>query len=215
MIHVADGRQHFLVPLLLLAKSTDPAKPAILSSKAIKEIFLNYGDIHNLAREILATLERTSTIPPAKTAPAVPTSMDIFAAAGNAGPARMSSVRAYAPPAFPVPRAVGTNLSPILPFLKCYSLFVGNFANAQARLQEEDKHNETWREFCAEKRSLGVGNGLSLSAMLLCIVQRIPRYRLLLGVSRRMPAGSDLVQCCLQTSALTCALCIRSRLTRT
>ena len=111
--------------------------------------------------------------------------MDIFAAAAaDAGPARMGSIRAYVSPAFPVPRAVGTNLSPILPFLKCYSLFVGNFANAQARLQEEDKHNEAWREFCAEKRSLGVGNGLSLSAMLLCIVQRIPRYRLLLAVGR-------------------------------
>jgi hypothetical protein len=115
--------------------------------------------------------------------------------------ASIGSIRAYKPPpSLPIPRQIGEILAPILPFLKCYALFVRNFANAQSRLEAEERSNEQWRVFLKERKAKGVGNRLSLSAMLLCIVQRIPRYRLLLNVSSSARRASpSLMLCCFRT----------------
>jgi hypothetical protein len=146
----------------------------------IKEIFSNFCDVHNLAKEMLRRLEDSvsSVSSPIPVGP--PSSFQIFAAASPGK--QIGSIRAYVPPTLPVPQQIGRTLLPVLPFLKCYSLFVRNFAAAQARLDQEDKGNEAWRSFVAERKAVGIGGKLDLSAMLLCIVQRIPRYRLLLGV---------------------------------
>lgn len=169
--------QHFLTPLqeAVAAAASDTIKSAILSSKAIKEIFSNFGDILNLAREVLRQLEASVSSLPIAIPSGPPSSLEVFS--GTA------SIRAYVAPPLPIPRSVGAVLAPILPFLKCYSLFVRNFASAQAKIEQEEKSNETFRAFCKEKKGRGVGNRLNLAAMLLCVVQRIPRYRLLLSVS--------------------------------
>lgn len=89
----------------------------------------------------------------------------------------------------PPPINLGKVLLPILPFLKSYSLFISNFAGALARLSAleavagdagdgDDKGR--WKKFCDERRRKAVGKGLSLSGLLLNIVQRVPRYRYLL-----------------------------------
>lgn len=151
----------------------------------IKEIFSNFSDVRALAKETLQRLEEGASIDSPTTdtvASNVGTIGRFFFRADNVK--TVKSVRAYIPPPMAIPRNVGTILLPILPFFKCYSLFVGNFANAQTVLEREDKGNERWRKFVKAKQVAGVGRHLSLSAMFLNIVQRIPRYRLLIGVSQ-------------------------------
>ncbi|KAK4697885.1 hypothetical protein P7C70_g8142, partial [Phenoliferia sp. Uapishka_3] len=97
----------------------------------------------------------------------------------------------------PPPIRLGTVLIPILPYLKSYSLFIANFSGSLQRLSAleaaqalvyTDATNGTtsgddkarWKRFCEEKKRRGVGKGLSLSGLLLNIVQRVPRYRYLL-----------------------------------
>ena len=93
------------------------------------------------------------------------------------------------------PLSLGKMLIPILPFLKSYSFFISNFASALSRLASLEsisappspsassslESRSKWQGFTEERRRLGVGRGLGLGALLLNIVQRIPRYRLLLA----------------------------------
>lgn len=89
------------------------------------------------------------------------------------------------PSSLSVPSAVssgtpGTLLLPLCPFLKCYSLFVQNFSRSLARIDQEERTNPAWKRFANERKKAGHDRGLGLSGMLLAVVQRIPRYRLLL-----------------------------------
>ena len=81
---------------------------------------------------------------------------------------------------------IGDILVPIAPFLKMYSLFVKNFSSALNRIESERKENDAFARFLkeTEKSTWGRGKGffgLGLQAHLLSIVQRIPRYKLLVG----------------------------------
>ncbi|KDE03242.1 hypothetical protein MVLG_06270 [Microbotryum lychnidis-dioicae p1A1 Lamole] len=92
------------------------------------------------------------------------------------------------------PRDIGCSLLPVLPYLKQYSIFVSNFAAALARLSSLEAPDGTgksvscpddrarWQVFITEdgRGNDGRARGLGLSGLLLNIVQRIPRYRLLL-----------------------------------
>lgn len=90
----------------------------------------------------------------------------------------------------PSPQKLGKILLPILPFLKSYSLFVSNFSSALSQISAiessigiggEEKRLK-WKRFCEERESgIGKGKGLGLGGLLLNIVQRVPRYRFLLG----------------------------------
>lgn len=109
-----------------------------------------------------------------------------------------STKRERRPPAPPL--GVGEAILPILPFLKQYSFFVSNFSASLARLSGLEaplsapivsglngstpssvEDRVRWQAFCEDRRSLGAGRNLGLGGMLLNIVQRIPRYRLLLA----------------------------------
>lgn len=178
-----DTKRLYLDPLTESAACTDPSRPPILPSKTIKEIFANFVDILTLGREVLKMLEEGSSVT------ATPVAV-------QRSPISMGSLRSYRPPeSMEIPQNIGATLAPILPFLKCYSMFVQNFAHAQKVIDQGDKHNDRWRAFVASRKShKGSGAGLGLLAMLLCIVQRIPRYGLLLGVSPAVYQFSDLRQ---------------------
>ncbi|ORY72932.1 hypothetical protein BCR35DRAFT_333886 [Leucosporidium creatinivorum] len=109
-----------------------------------------------------------------------------------------SGKRERRPPAPPL--GVGKAILPILPFLKQYSFFVSNFSASLARLSGLEaslsapvvsglngstpssvEDRVRWQAFCEERRSMGAGRNLGLGGMLLNIVQRVPRYRLLLA----------------------------------
>lgn len=95
------------------------------------------------------------------------------------------------------PLRLGKSLLPILPFLRSYSFFISNFSAALSRLSSLESpasmHGAStaspsptedrikWQRFMEERRRSGVGRGLGLSSLLLNIVQRIPRYRMLLA----------------------------------
>jgi hypothetical protein len=87
---------------------------------------------------------------------------------------------------------IGQTLLPLLPFLKLYSVFVSQFSVCLATLDREDKVNPAWRSFTTATEGK---KGLGLAARLLGIVQRVPRYRLLLGdlLKRTSEADPDFV----------------------
>lgn len=184
-------QEHFITPLTTPrsapkgSSSTTVTPCDIFPPRTVKDIFLNFGDVYNLNKEILRRLEENVSSAPVSISDAFASPAHTsLRATGIASPMRPSaSIRAYQPAALPIPRMIGSTLAPVLPFLKCYSLFVGNFGNAQAILEREERTNQAWKAYLTTKKTERVGKGLSLTAMLLCIVQRIPRYRLLLGVS--------------------------------
>ncbi|GAA6036238.1 hypothetical protein JCM8097_006852 [Rhodosporidiobolus ruineniae] len=120
---------------------------------------------------------------------------------------RRSRAAAAAPPV-----RLGKALLPILPFLKQYSLFVANFSGSLGRLSSLEapldapsnpvaatgapgstsEDRDRWQAFAsqAQKRRIevvGPGSGkIGLGGLLLNVVQRVPRYRLLL---------KDLIRC--------------------
>lgn len=142
----------------------------ILERRAIAEIFSNFSDVIVLNREILRRL--------------------IHGTGSSFAPRASSS---SSPPLNSLPAAVttdqpGTLLLPLCPFLKCYSMFIQNFSVSLQRIDTEDRHNDKWRKFTNERKEAGTGQGLNLSSMLLGIVQRIPRYRMLLtGILKTTP----------------------------
>ncbi|GAA5979221.1 hypothetical protein JCM11641_001965 [Rhodosporidiobolus odoratus] len=114
-----------------------------------------------------------------------------------------SNRRSRPPPAPPF--RLGKALLPILPFLKQYSLFVANFSASLARLSSLEASPSApvsrtsngapgstpddrirWQAFASEAqkeriRIVGPGTGkIGLGGLLLNVVQRVPRYRLLL-----------------------------------
>lgn len=99
------------------------------------------------------------------------------------------------------PSRLGQSLLPVLPFLKQCSLFIAQFSTSITRLADLEQpvaaplknggvsrqDRARWSAFCeqqrrrqAEDRGSSI-NQLGLSAMLLNIVQRVPRYKLLLS----------------------------------
>ncbi|GAA6051438.1 hypothetical protein JCM3770_000520 [Rhodotorula araucariae] len=101
-----------------------------------------------------------------------------------------SKRRDAASPAAP-PLELGKVLLPILPFLRQYSLFVANFSSALTLLSRLDGSSTTvtpsaaqWQAFIAERQHLSEdrdqGTKIGLAGLLLNIIQRVPRYRLLL-----------------------------------
>jgi hypothetical protein len=90
----------------------------------------------------------------------------------------------------PPPVKLGNLIKPIIPFFKAYSFFISNFSTALSRLSSLEspsmssstpEDRQRWKVFCDERRSMGLGRGLGLGGLLLNIIQRIPRYRLLLA----------------------------------
>ncbi|GAA6060811.1 hypothetical protein JCM10212_000584 [Sporobolomyces blumeae] len=97
---------------------------------------------------------------------------------------RQESTRRRASPAPPL--RLGKALLPIVPFFKQYSLFVANFSGSLARLSALERGTSTedaerWRSFVRTRHVSANGSKIGLGGMLLSIVQRVPRYRLLLA----------------------------------
>ncbi|GAA5903941.1 hypothetical protein JCM5296_002462 [Sporobolomyces johnsonii] len=90
------------------------------------------------------------------------------------------SARERRPPPAP-PLRLGKVLLPILPFLKQYSLFVANFSGSLARLSALEQGSSKWKAFLEESKQVGQGGKIGLGGMLLNVVQRVPRYKLLLA----------------------------------
>ena len=155
--------QHYYAPLLAALAAGQP----IVSRSTVNCIFSNFVDILQLSRELLCRLEERLGDAQALLR-AAHAGEDIVVAEWD-----------------PWHDALGDLLVPIAPFLKMYSLFMKNFANAMESIEEERRTNERFSRFIHDAdRRVGAQQprtlGLSLDAHLLTIVQRVPRYRLLL-----------------------------------
>jgi hypothetical protein len=166
--------------------SSSSAAP-MLSRKALGEIFSNFVDILHLNSELLVRLDDRlsgrSRSPPGSR----PASM---ALASPSVPEIIFDPAASLMPWAAETDVVGDILLPMAPFLKMYSLYVKNFSSALARIESERRSNDAFSRFLRDTEratwgkasaSGGFGFGLGFQAHLLTIVQRIPRYKMLVG----------------------------------
>ncbi|KAJ1019967.1 hypothetical protein NDA16_004248 [Ustilago loliicola] len=160
--------------------AANPGTVPILSRKSMADIFSNFYDILQLSKELLSQLEdRLQVASPAS-------------CSSSSDHTRASTDMAWNASV----DCVGDILATLAPFLKMYSLFVKNFSSALQRIEYEQKTNDAFAKFLKEtdqRRAAkekvvttttgGVrqafGYGLGFQAHLLTIVQRIPRYKLL------------------------------------
>lgn len=186
------------------------SEPPILSRKAIADIFSNFVDILRLNSELLGRLE-TRIAGKDVTGNTRSSSMRRRVSEGRGSSSCKVTAGEINVTAFPSveersefsmlaswdPEAdtIGDILVPIAPFLKMYSLYVKNFSSALARIESERRDNETFAKFLkdTERSTWGRGKaffGLGLPAHLLTVVQRIPRYTLLIGeLLKNTPVG--------------------------
>ncbi len=169
----------------VVAGSPRPQAPA-LSRVALNEIFSNFPHILHLNTELLTLLEQRLCAPRDADAPA--------------------SVSAQAEVTWdPAADELGDILVSIAPYFKMYSLYVKDFSAALSRIETERKHNDSFSRFLKQteahtsaaqqqqqeklQQAAGgnsqtpqrgiAGVGLGFQAHLLSIVQRIPRYKML------------------------------------
>ena len=180
--------QEYYQPLMAsLGKGKAPAAasatPPILSRKSVSDIFSNFYDILQLSKELLSQLEERLQLAPSQASAQAPS-----ASQGRAEPVAEMKWD-------PAVDCIGDILATLAPFLKMYSLFVKNFSSALQRIEIEQKTNEAFAKFlkdtdtrrAAKERITtdtgsvrhAFGYGLGFQAHLLTIVQRIPRYKLL------------------------------------
>lgn len=149
-LHLVDT--YYYTPLLTAAQQPLP----IVSRSTLNRMFANFYDILQLSKELLCRLDER---------------------VGHASPAHA--------PWDPLQDEVGDLLAPIAPFLKMYSLFMQNFSQAMQSIEAERRANERFRRFLADANQKTHSEhqrvmALGLEAQLLTIVQRVPRYKLLL-----------------------------------
>ncbi|EPQ30693.1 uncharacterized protein PFL1_01594 [Pseudozyma flocculosa PF-1] len=157
----------------------------ILERKALAEIFSNFSDILHLSKELLARLE-------ARLGSAAGSGSRILARPSGSDASRTTAANNR--PWDPALDTIGDILVPLAPFMKMYSLYVKNFSSALQRIEAERKANEAFASFLKETEQRrqakeasssaatgrkAFGFGLGFQAHLLTIVQRIPRYKLL------------------------------------
>ncbi|GAA5854103.1 hypothetical protein JCM3766R1_003586, partial [Sporobolomyces carnicolor] len=188
------------------------SRPPILSRREINEVFSNFVDVLNLSHVMLVTLEQEipDHINDDNDNNSFPDDDDETRSSDPAAPATRR-VRQQQEPrsgcsSIAAPARLGRALLPIVPFLKQYSLFVANFSGSLARLSALERtrdsplqqqqpqsatasssssssSRERWKRFIDDKKK---GHKIGLGGMLLNVVQRVPRYRLLLAELVRM-----------------------------
>ncbi|KAH9818662.1 hypothetical protein DFH28DRAFT_958767, partial [Melampsora americana] len=181
---IAYSRIPSLTPAIVAAPSGPSHSGTlkeILPVSTTAEIFSNFGAIFILAREFLSILE------------AIAIKANLF-----------DTELDFIPPLIPGKEdehrkkmaeqdvkilatadelMVGKTLSPLWEFFKLYTVFTANFSVSQSRLHLHSKKSSPNPEFfkllsdCTQR---GIDKGLGLSHMLLEIIQRVPRYELII-----------------------------------
>ncbi|KAH8923343.1 hypothetical protein BT69DRAFT_1319610 [Atractiella rhizophila] len=171
----------------------------ILSRKTVNSLFPGFADILVLSREMEHRLSKA--VPQPDLTSSVPSS-----ASTSESEATEEGNEEW---------LVGTAIAPIMPFLRSYSLFIRSFDSILLLLSALDfphsassssiitnpktgkrfvslEEGERWRRFVSRikerERESGTkdgSGGMGLGGMLLNVVQRLPRYQLLLGELKR------------------------------
>ena len=171
--------QHFMRPLL---KAADGPSPPLLGKKAVGELFGPVLDIAAFSRALLEALEPLASSEPA------------IAEAGDEAPvdAASQTTSAVEPPPPPSSK-VALALGRLMPFLSLYHPFIANFPHASARLAtlRKDPASSSFAAWLAEREGMEEARRLRLGDWLLTVVQRVPRYLLLVKVRARSCAHSQ------------------------
>ncbi|PWN50870.1 hypothetical protein IE53DRAFT_368539 [Violaceomyces palustris] len=188
--------QSYYQPLLSRVGKSGSANSGgqIISRKVLGEIFSNFADIYQLNSELLSRLEERLSGKSRASFNSRPLSM----VEGERPSGQVAGLDGTSKPWDPALDNLGDILLPLAPFLKMYSLFVKNFTSSLERIESERKSNESFARFLTETEKArwgrekstaagaspakpGFGFGLGFQAHLLTIVQRIPRYKLLIN----------------------------------
>ncbi|PWN87198.1 hypothetical protein FA10DRAFT_281949 [Acaromyces ingoldii] len=181
--------ENYYQPLLARSRASATAKAStpLLSRKALGEIFANFADILHLSQELLARLEERM----GRGCRSDEEEREIDNAAEtdkDDEPSQGKSARTRPPPPWDPERdRLGDVLVPVVPFLKMYSLYVKNFSSALQRIEAERRTNDAFARWLRDTERAAwasrdaFGFGLGFQAHLLTVVQRIPRYRMLVS----------------------------------
>ncbi|KAK4049974.1 hypothetical protein OIV83_003798 [Microbotryomycetes sp. JL201] len=173
--------------------STDSA---ILTLAEIDTIFGTFPQILNLSRTLLATIAAGMSTPAA-------TGSTPMSYRPRASRSRKSSQDV----SLQHDVYLGGSLVFVLPYLKIYTSFVSRFSEAQLLLSRlnsgTSRSSVRWQAFTMSVQKQATGSssgGIGLGGLLLNIVQRVPRYRLLLGEILKLteedhPDRQDLSSC--------------------
>ncbi|PPR06162.1 hypothetical protein CVT24_000709 [Panaeolus cyanescens] len=160
---------HFLTPII---SSLDDPEP-LLNRSVLTSIFSNFIDIWNLHRSFFTSLSSLLVVPSSSSPPSIPSS----------SPPRPLTLHNPAPP-----------LSPLLlshfPYLSLYTPFITSFPSTIQSLTEltspptsvraNAQYNAKFSTFLAERERDPKCGRLKLRDWLLTIVQRCPRYLMLI-----------------------------------
>jgi hypothetical protein len=154
----------------------------ILSKKTTVNIFSNFAAILGLSGQFLASLENLGRIHKLFDQPVPPQSATLETASDSSQ--KMQTLHFPKAESSAVKRLnIGETLTEFLPFFKLYTTFTINFSVSQSTLHLHSAKRGPSPAFFSlleDCRRRGVDNGLGLAHMLLGIIQRVPRYELLI-----------------------------------
>ncbi|PLW17847.1 hypothetical protein PCANC_15546 [Puccinia coronata f. sp. avenae] len=170
---------NYILPIQASQQTNDYQK-MILSKKTTANIFSNFAAILGLSRQFLASLEALGQHQKLFDQPIPPQPLAV--------PLARSQERLPLP--FPKTASsaakrlnIGEILIEFLPFFKLYTTFTSDFSVSQSTLHLHSAKrgpSPAFYNLLEDCRRRGVDNGLGLAHMLLGIIQRVPRYELLI-----------------------------------
>lgn len=169
-------QSNYILPIRDSQRTKDYQK-MILSLQTTSNIFSNFAAILGLSEQFLASLENLARDHKLFDQPAL---LPEFSIESQEKPGRSHSQISYVAKKT---SDIGELLLQFLPFFKLYTTFTSNFSVSQTTLHvHADKRGPSPQfvgllEGC---RRRGIDDGLGLAHMLLAIIQRVPRYELLI-----------------------------------
>ncbi|EFP82878.2 hypothetical protein PGT21_019176 [Puccinia graminis f. sp. tritici] len=183
---------NYILPIQASHQTNDYQK-FILSKKTTVNIFSNFAAILGLSGQFLASLENFGRIHKLFDQPVPPQSATLETAS--------DSSQKLQPLHFPKAESsaikrlnIGETLTEFLPFFKLYTTFTSNFSVSQSTLHLHSAKrgpSPAFFNLLEDCRRRGVDNGLGLAHMLLGIIQRVPRYELLIKELLKYSAQTD------------------------
>ncbi|WAQ89655.1 hypothetical protein PtA15_11A345 [Puccinia triticina] len=174
-------QSNYIVPIQASHKSTDYQR-IILSKKTTVDIFSNFAAILGLSGQFLASLEKLGQNHKLFDPP-VPTHSPLLTTASSSSQERQTLRFPKAESSAVKRLKIGETLMEFLPFFKLYTTFTSNFSVSQSTLHLHSAKrgpSPAFFNLLEDCRRRGVDNGLGLAHMLLGIIQRVPRYELLI-----------------------------------
>jgi len=171
---------NYILPIQASQQANDNQK-IILSKKTTANIFSNFAAILGLSGQFLASLENLGQHHHLFEEPSSPRSLMTPSVDGCHKRQPLPSLKTSNSGIKKL--NIGEILIEFLPFFKLYTTFTSNFSVSQSTLQLHSAKRGPSPAFVtllADCRRRGVDNGLGLAHMLLGIIQRVPRYELLI-----------------------------------